>query len=59
MKTIKMSVLSKIKICKLRIFEAEELEWDKSTNVYGFIKNEKGLIYVAKMNDYRELELIK
>ena len=31
---------------------------DKEATLYGFIKTSKGLIYVAKMNDKGDLELI-
>ena len=33
-------------------------EWFKSCDIYGFIRTDKGLIYVAKLNDKGELELI-
>ena len=41
--------------------EAKEVfkkEFDDTSNFYGFIKTQRGLIYVAKMNDKGELELI-
>lgn len=41
--------------------EAKEVfkkEFDDTSTLYGFIKTRKGLIYVAKMNDKGELELL-
>ena len=33
-------------------------KWFESCDIYGFVRTDKGLIYVAKMNEKGELELI-
>ena len=33
-------------------------KWFESCDIYGFVRTDKGLIYVAKLNDKGELELI-
>ena len=42
------------------IYDKTDMKWfvEKGDNVYGAIWTDKGLIYVAKMNDKGELELL-
>ena len=45
---------------EMLIYEETEMKWlaSQGNNVYGAIWTDKGLIYVAKMNDKGELELL-
>lgn len=55
---IKHSKLIDVELKNQNGWSYPTLEWFKSCDIYGFIRTDKGLIYVAKMNDKGKLELL-